>query len=166
MSEASLVLGIDNGLNGGLCLIAPSTRDVVGFTTMPTKQVKDKREVDPKALLRWLDEYRRDTLLVAIEEPLRHAASSQAMRSMAISFGKIVGLFEAKDIEVERVQVRDWQRAILGKNVPAGKTKQVALQRANEIWPDEQWLANSRCRSAHDGIVDAALIAHFCIEYL
>jgi hypothetical protein len=161
-----VIVGIDNGLDGGLCALSGFDGSVIQFTTMPTVQVGDKREVSPTGILQWLDQYRSQTIITAIEEPLRHAASSQAMRSMAISFGKCVGLFEAKEVTCHRIQVLDWQEKLLGKRLAKGQTKIAALAKANELWPNENWLANSRCRTAHDGIVDAALLAHFCRNHL
>lgn len=49
---------------------------------------------------------------------------------------------------------------MLGK-VLKGQTKKVALEKAQELEPEEKWLASPRCRVAHDGIVDAFLIAHY-----
>jgi hypothetical protein len=45
--------------------------------------------------------------------------------------------------------------------IPKGKTKQVALETAQNLEPSENWLKNKRCRVPHDGLVDAFLIAHY-----
>ncbi len=79
---------------------------------------------------------------------------------MAISFGKLLGMAECKDYEVARVSVHKWQKAMLGF-IPKGKTKQVALETAQNLEPSENWLKNKRCRVPHDGLVDAFLIAHY-----
>ena len=100
---------------------------------------------------------------LAIEEPLAHAKSSQAMRSMALSFGKLIGMAETNNYEVQRVAVHKWQKRILGK-ISRGTSKQVAFEKAEERVPDEQWLKNSRCRVPHDGMVDAFLIARYFWE--
>ena len=44
---------------------------------------------------------------------------------------------------------------------PKGMTKQIALAKAKELAPDENWLKNQRCRKPHDGMVDAFLVARF-----
>ena len=82
---------------------------------------------------------------------------------MAISFGKLLGMAECKDYEVARVSVHKWQKAMLGFT-PKGKTKQVALETAQNLEPSENWLKNKRCRTPHDGIIDAFLIAHYIRE--
>lgn len=160
MSEPTVVLGIDNGISGGLTAIAVSNGDILLREPMPVTEVSGKSEPCVRGLLRLLDELNRERLVIAIEEPLRHAKSSPAIRSMALCFGKIVGMAETKGIAVERIAVRDWQKSMLGV-VPAKMTKVFALRAANKLWPDEQWLATKRSRVAHDGLVDAALIAEF-----
>ena len=49
---------------------------------------------------------------------------------------------------------------MLGR-VPKGRTKEVALNLANQLEPSENWLANKRCRTPHDGMIDAYLIARY-----
>ncbi len=66
-----------------------------------------------------------------------------------------------KRFEVRRVQVKEWQDAVLGKRLAKGMTKVAALAAANKLWPTEQWLATSRSKTPHDGIIDAALIAYY-----
>lgn len=160
MNEDTVIVGVDNGISGGLCAVSAFDGGVLTYRAMPTKTVAGKSEVDIKALLDWLEPY-RNNMIVCVEEPLKHAKSSQAMRSMSISFGLILGACEAKRFEVRRVQVKEWQDAVLGKGLAKGMTKVAALAAANKLWPTEQWLATSRSRTPHDGIVDAALIARY-----
>lgn len=129
---------------------------------MPTMERKGKREVDIKAVREWLRNLNpQPDADIVIEEPLRHARSSQAVRSMAISFGRLAALSELMGYEPFCVEVREWQNAMLGK-VPKGYTKVAALKVARTLEPDERWLKNNRCRSPHDGIIDAYLIARYC----
>jgi len=159
-TEDTVIVGIDNGISGGMCAIANWSGDVIAHTAMPTNTFDGKTEVDVCAVLQWLEPYRKD-MIVCIEEPLKHAKSSQAMRSMSISFGKILGACEAKQYAVRRVQVKEWQDVMLGKKLAKGMTKVAALKKANELWPKEKWLASNRSKVSHDGIVDAALISQY-----
>jgi hypothetical protein len=154
-----LIVGIDNGLDGGLCAIARFDGSLIDKIAMPTKWVCKKREVDTIKIKNWLLDFNTPFVL-AIEEPLPHAKSSQAVRSMALSFGKIIGMAETNEYEVFRVSVHKWQKIMLGFR-PKGATKQTALARAEQIAPEENWLKNKRCRKPHDGMVDAFLIARY-----
>ncbi len=160
MNDDTVIVGIDNGISGGLCAVAAFDGAVLAYRAMPIKKTTKTSEVDIPALLEWLEPYRKN-MIVCVEEPLKHAKSSQAMRSMSISFGLILGACEAKRFEVRRVQVKEWQDAVLGKRLAKGMTKVAALAAANKLWPTEQWLATSRSKTPHDGIIDAALIAYY-----
>jgi hypothetical protein len=137
------------------------TEEVLGYTVMPTYQEGSKTEVFVAGVLDFIYKYNADKILVAIEEPLKHAKSSQAVRSMAISFGKCVGACDAIHVPVCRIQVKDWQDAVLGKGLAKGNTKVKALAVASKRWPEQDWLATSRSKVPHDGIIDAALIAYY-----
>tara|TARA_R100001510_G_C7653192_1_gene211253 strand:+ start:2535 stop:3017 length:483 start_codon:yes stop_codon:yes gene_type:complete len=154
-----MIVGIDNGLDGGLCAISAFNGDLIAKTAMPCQQRSKKREIDTRKVNEWLLDLNTPFVL-AIEEPLAHAKSSQAVRSMAISFGKLIGMAECKDYEVARVSVQKWQRKMLGF-VPKGMTKIAALNTAERLAPEENWLKNKRCRTPHDGMIDAFLIARY-----
>jgi len=154
-----MIVGIDNGLDGGLCAISQFDGSLIGKIAMPCQQRGGKREIDVLKVNNWLLNFNTPVAL-AIEEPLAHAKSSQAVRSMAISFGKLLGMAECKGYDVVRVSVQKWQKKMLGF-VPKGKTKQAALGVAQSYEPSENWLKNKRCRTPHDGMVDAFLIAHY-----
>ena len=154
-----MIIGIDNGLDGGLCAISAHNGSVIDKWAMPTFERAGKREVDTRTIYDWITDL-HTVPLIGIEEPLKHAKSSQAMRSMGISFGKIMGMCESHELEVKPIQVLDWQKSLLGK-VPKSQTKVFALKKANELAPDEDWRKNNRCTVPHDGIVDAFLIAQY-----
>ena len=156
-----MIVGVDNGLDGGLVAISDHGL-IIDKIAMPTKQVSKKREIDVREIKKWLT-YLNTPFLLAIEEPLAHAKSSQAVRSMALSFGKLLGMAETCGFDVCRVSVHTWQKAILGFR-PKGTTKKTALAKAEAIAPDENWLKNKRCRTPHDGMVDAFLIARYIWE--
>ena len=156
-----MIIGIDNGLDGGLCALSRFNGSVISYRPMPCYKRKGKREIDVVAVYRWVEDFHTE-LLVAVEEPLKHARSSQAVRSMGISFGQLIAMCRLKGIPFVPVDVHDWQKKMLGL-VPKGQTKAYALKAVKELWPDEEWLATERSSVAHDGIVDAALLAKYAL---
>jgi len=154
-----MVVGIDNGLDGGLCAISKFDGGIIDKIRMPTLQMSKKKEIDIRSINQWLLDFNTPFDL-AIEEPLAHAKSSQAVRSMAISFGKLIGMAESHEYPVLRVSVHKWQKHMLGRT-PKGKTKEAALALADSLAPEENWLANKRCKKPHDGMIDAYLIAQY-----
>jgi len=159
-------LGIDVGVNGGLVLLSeiqglPPIRKSI----MPIISVADRSEVSTPAIIECLEWHTgpKHELLVVIESCSHHLDSAHMMRSVALNYGKLLGIIESRGYNVRRVLATGptgWQRAMLGK-LKKGETKPAAYLTACKIWPGESWLANSRCRVPHDGMIDAALIAEW-----
>lgn len=154
------IIGIDNGLSGGLCAIN-NKNEILGIAKMPCKPYGYKNEIDPVKVLEWVQQFPNP--VVAIEEPLHFAPTLASMRSMALSFGKVVGSCNVKQVPCIRVQVKDWQDKVLGKGLRKGLTKIVALRIATARWPKQKWSIGS-AKVPHDGIIDAALIATYANE--
>jgi len=162
-----MIAGIDNGVSGAVCLIDPDSGALIDYRVMPirklpkaNKRAKQMTEVDAAALRQWLPE---SVSLIVVEEPLSHAPSSQSMRSMALSFGKIMGLCESHGIPHQRVRVVDWQKHFFGLRFAKGASKTLAARVAARILPDQSWIPD-RCRTPHDGVIDAFLIARYVWE--
>jgi len=154
-----MIIGVDNGIDGGICAISDVDGSLISHTGMPNIERKGKREIDIVGVREWLRDISiKEDDTIVIEEPLKHAKSSQAMRSMGISFGYLCGMVRLMGMEPFCVEVREWQKRTLGR-VPKGQTKVAALKIARQLEPEESWFRNDRCRSPHDGIIDAFLIA-------
>jgi hypothetical protein len=67
-------------------------------------------------------------------------------------------MLAVKRCRMQRVTPQAWQRVMM-PGCKAGDTKDRAYEAARRMWPGEQWLASERCKKAHDGGIDAALIA-------
>ena len=159
-----MIVGIDNGLQGGLCAISKFDGGIVDKCSMPTMQRSKKTEIDTAKIKTWLLDLETPFVL-AVEDPLGFAKSSQAVRSMALSFGKLMGMAVCCEFEVNRISVHKWQKQMLGA-VAKGKSKVFALGMAQELAPEENWLKNKRCRTPHDGMIDAFLIARYYLTRL
>ena len=157
-----IVIGIDNGITGGVAAISESHGLIIGITPMPVSRYRSRNEINIRQLHLWLSQITGGNLSNAtyvIEEPNNSRTPSTAY-SVASSFHSIRGFFETKMISWDRVTPQSWQKAMLGK-VPAGNTKPAALVKARELWPDETWLATPRSTKPHEGMIDAALIAEY-----
>jgi hypothetical protein len=184
-----MIIGIDNALSGGLAAISLSHGLIIAKTPMPVakrphifektkrRKVGDKmvkvralaqdREIDAIEVVEWIRETSNyKACPIVIEECPEHAQQKATMRSMAISYGILVGALSAALPSYRLVIVRSgnpkdsWQRAMLGP-CEKGETKAAALAAAERLWPEENWLASERCKSPHDGMIDSALIAQF-----
>jgi hypothetical protein len=157
------IIGIDNGLTGGIVALCPETGILIDKTVMPICGFLGTNEADSAAVVSWVTSF--DCVGVGVEEPPKHAPSAAALRSLALSFGLITGALRQAGLHPCRVTVHEWQKLMLGK-VPKGQTKAFALTRARELWPYENWLPGPRHKTPHDGLIDAALIARYLAGWL
>jgi len=157
----SLYVGVDNGISGALTALSHHGQ-LVGMTPMPSSKARKGNEVDVSGVWTWLREITGDNMrdvTLVIEEP-GGSKSAQAAGSMSGSFQSIRAICIIKGIRLIRITPQKWQHKMLPK-CKQGDTKPRALALARELWPDESWLASNRCRTPHDGMIDAALIAEW-----
>ena len=155
-------VGIDNGLKGGIAVLN-SSGEILHKAVMPNvkmtigRQIKNRVAVRPIFVM--LKDYR--PFKVAIECPTG-SQSIQAATSMADSYARLESVIKLMGMNPQSV-TNSWQKMFWTRPKNAGDycTKKEALRVASELWPKECWLATERSKKAHDGIVDAVLIAEY-----
>lgn len=157
-----IIIGIDNGLTGGLVALSDHPGPPLEMVTMLTQSKAKGNEVDAKAVWQWIEfqDWKIEDVTVIVEIPGKHSPGLQALCSMWDSFGAIRSVLESRGIRHHRVAPQTWQKAILG-NVEKGNTKPAALSKAKQLWPGESFLATARSTKPHEGLIDAALIAEY-----
>ena len=159
--KPDIIIGIDNGISGALVALSAYSGMVLDSILMPTRSAGTSRECDAIAVCEWIQKFQySDEVAVALETPSKHSPGTLALCSMWDCYGVIRGILEANNIRHIRIAPRTWQSVMLGV-VPKGETKAHARAKAREIWPDEDWLATPRSKTANMGFIDAALIAEF-----
>lgn len=155
-----ILIGIDNGLTGGLAAISGISGKLIESLVMPTQGKAKGNEVHSCFVLDFLDRWDRADITALLETPGKHSPGVQALCSMWDSYGAIRAILETRGIRHHRIAPQTWQRKILG-NVAKGQTKPAALSAARRLWPDESFLATARSTKPHEGLIDAALIAEY-----
>lgn len=156
-----IILGIDPGLSGALCLMGDVTHhsEIIDIPTFSlSRNGKNKREVDAIGLSNAINEHL----------PIKHCFIEQvgAMPGQGVSsvfafgksYGVIIGVLAARGIPVTYVHPRVWKKAL---GVPAAKDG--ARARASQLLPR---LSAKWSRAKDDGRAEAALIAYWGIEAL
>lgn len=160
-------IGIDGGLRGGLVALSPLKGVLpISCLPMPLSKFADKEQINIRKIVEWVHEtYAKGDTHIWLEKCPHHSMSKAAMRSMAITYGKLIGLFEARfpHMILHRVsagqELKGWQRQMLGK-FSRENSKAIALSKAREIWPKMEWPEFQSGR-VMDGVVDGALIAEW-----
>ena len=156
-------IGIDTGKHGGIVALN-SKNEIIGKWVMPLDL---DGEIDLEALdliFKGLRPTVYGDTIVTIEDPGKHTKSSQAIGGMRYGFGVVKQACVSNGIRYNTTSSRVWQ-LYYWSNRGDRTTKEKALEVAKNMWPEEPFLhpGKPRSKKAHDGLVDAALIALFGI---
>jgi len=168
-----MICGIDNGLDGGLVFLTEAGEVLVKYV-MPTLALKgSKREIDMAKLRDYLTlplGVGTDGELVDLSHVFLERAQAMpgqgvsSMFSIGHGYGINKGLLAGLQIPFTIVSPQVWQREMFKGLPKEGKdTTRIVCQR---IWPKDDWRASERCKVAHDGLCDAALIAEYGRRFL
>lgn len=159
-------IGIDTGKHGGIVALNDKN-EIIGKWVMP---LDVGGEIDLHALdviFKGLRPTVYGYAIVTIEDPGKHAQSSQAIGGMRYGFGVVKQACVSNGISFHTTSSRVWQ-SYYWSNRGDRTTKEKALEVAKNMWPDEPFLhpGKPRSRKPHDGMVDAALIALFGLTWI
>lgn len=157
---AKVVLGIDPGLKGGLCVLSKE-HGLLELKPMPVIG----RDINTAELREMIKRARFDFgAEVAVIEKV-HSMPGQGLSS-TFTFGKgygiLIGQVSMLGMDFELVSPQKWQ-SIFHNKENSKTPKQRSLEAAEKLFPLEDFLASDRSRVPHDGLVDAALIAQWGI---
>jgi len=160
-------IGIDTGKHGGIVALN-SNNFIIGKWVMP---LDIGGEIDLKALDVIFKGFRPSVYgetIVTIEDPGKHAKSSQAIGGMRYGFGIVKQACVSNGISFHTTSSRVWQSYYWTNRDDNLTTKDKAYIVAHDLWQNESFLhpGKPRSRKAHDGLVDAALIALYGITWI
>lgn len=157
-----MIIGIDNGLDGGIAAIDEDGK-ILWKRPMPTVKLGKGRQLWVESV--WNIIQQETPRLIIIEEASKHSAGTLALCSTWFSFGMLTSVAKLSGCKYEIVRPQAWQKAFWARpKMPKGTkfdTKAAALNAANRIWPGTDWTKSERATKAHDGMVDAALLAEY-----
>ena len=153
------VIGIDNGLSGGIALLDGD--GIHAVWKMPLEPCG--KRVDGLAVLTRLNSLPFDTI-VALELLPDHMDSAHTMRSFAMNYGILYNAAKLSGLRVVEVpcgnRLDGWQRRLLGRQTKGGN-KKAAAALVRKLWPDYPFPTKAPTgKVLHDGIVDAVLVAY------
>ena len=160
-----IYIGVDNGLSGGVAILQGGK---LSLHIMPTLSEGKRNRVDAKGLRSLLsvstNAVYADSMII-YESPAG-SKSVKAAVSMADSFARVESVLILSGFKREPITARKWQKMFwtIPKMAEGQKfdTKAAALNKAKQLWPEQDWRKNEKCKVAHTGLVDAALIAEYC----
>jgi len=163
--EDKYYVGIDLGLKGGIVVL--KNNKLIFKCIMPLIG----GDLDLMRIATILNKYRKKNTHVVLE---RFAGffgySKKAATSLSKQSGKIEGILAVLRIPYTAVLPQTWQKVIwVGTKIQFKKskgkqvkdTKKTSLLTVTRLFPNESFLASTRCTVPHDGLVDAVLLAEF-----
>jgi hypothetical protein len=153
------IVGIDPGLDGGLCCLERAMAWKPCFRVMPTLGT-GRRELDLFALVDWLKRSRPDSVLIEAQQAMPKQGVSSCF-TIGKNFGVLIGACNALGFSVQVVRPQRWQGTMLTGAPRTAGTKRAAEIVAQRLWPLTDWRATPRCKRNHDGLIDSALIAEY-----
>lgn len=139
-----MILGIDPGSKGGICLLDPFGCIV---------------EMDKMVSIHDFPPLNGVKKCIIEKCQSRPGQGIQAMFNYGVHFGEILGLLAAHKVPHVLVNPRRWQSKMLGK-FNKGESKKAAYAKAKQLWPSASFVPVGG-KKTHDGIVDACLIAEY-----
>ncbi len=155
-------IGIDPGITGALVCI-DEKGNIRKKDVMPVMKVGTKNKLDPHAITQWFKDCftEEEIRIVAIEE--QHAMHKQGVTSTFSTgrgYGILEGIVAALDLPYELIRAVDWQKEMF-RGLPKGKTKELSVRVAKQLYPKEDFRKSDKCKIIHDGLSDACLLAEF-----
>ena len=142
-----MFIGIDPGAKGGIGLLGTAFGGIQKEEAIPYSN---------QVLLEVCQLYQHEAY-VFLEKV--HAMPGQGVTSM-FSFGKsygyILGVLDAFQMDVTEVDPRTWK-----KHFGITADKQESIDKVKELYPGVNLLPTSRCRKESDGMAEALLLARY-----
>ena len=171
MREKWIIVGIDPGANGYLCV--RSSDSVTEFHPMPyIKNEFDLPELQAlfSKLARQRDEsgYKVSVVMERVQ-PI-FGSSAAATFKFGFGFGLLQGLIAAHSFPFLLVPPKEWMKEMWTGVIPITKkvngkektdTKSTSYAAARRLFPEIDFRKSERAKNFHDGKVDACLICEF-----
>lgn len=143
-------IGIDPGKNGGIA--------VVGFGSVEAYKLTESKLINILKTARDKNNILQQDYSICYLEQV-HSMPNQGVSStfsFGENFGFIKGVLEAYGITCKLVTPQKWKKAM-----GCTSDKQTSIRRCKELFPTVDLRATKKCRTDHDGMAEALLIAEY-----
>lgn len=160
-----LIVGIDNGVNGGIAIL-DQNGEMVDVQKMPIELSKETRkEYDFTELVKIFDTLEEQVhdyeISVFIEkaQPRFMDGSKQAFKT-GMGYGLILGILSALGLKYTIITSQTWMKECFADyDTKTKEKKSIAWCLAK--FPNENWKVSERSKKMHDGMTDACCIAYY-----
>ncbi len=152
-----IVCGIDPGLGGGIAIMTPSYAKMGGadveLFVMPEIQAF-------VAKMQWVAASDDECHVFVEKAQSMPTNKASAMFNYGTGYGQLLGVLWTLGLTHTLVPPRTWTK-VIHAGTKDGEPKKRSLEAVKRLFPNIKLTATDRCKKAHDGLVDALLIAEF-----
>lgn len=155
------IVGIDPGINGGICFLKDNEiRAVIPtptkeYTVGTGKKIKTKKMVDAVVVADLLKHYKPDYIIIEKVGAMPNQGVT-SMFSFGLATGIMYGIAGSVGLYPIEVRPQEWKKIILEGS---DKDKEAAIQFCYKHFPFINLKATNRSKKDHDGMADAVCIA-------
>lgn len=162
-------IGCDPGITGGWAAISP--KGTIKTRAMPTMNIrlesgKKRKVLSAIGILNILYRLPLNSFCCIEKQISVRFQNVNACETTFMNYGMLIMALEAVNIDYREIAVEDWHAnfgIIAQKKGVAGKTtKEQALEIVRAIRPNLNLKGTLKAKKAHEGIVDAVLLAEYC----
>lgn len=157
MMTFNYYIGVDPGVNGGICVI-DKNHNIIYKTTMPVVGTS-KKEYDVFFIYKILSYYSNAIVFIEKAQPFYRDGKKQSFKT-GFGYGVLQGVLAASNTSFQIVAPKVWQKTVF-EGVQSHDTKKDSLLFCKRKWPNEDWTPTERSKKVHDGMTDAACIAYY-----
>jgi hypothetical protein len=151
------IVGIDPGKDGYIVLLENGAFQQA--VPMPVVQHGTKRELSPVDIDDTLRGFYPNLVYIEQQQPFRKQGVTSTFSTgygMGLLTGICVGMWTYR-----LVRPKEWQKAVGILKTDSDDTKNRAILKAQELFPNVDLRKTERCKKPHDGFADALLIAYY-----
>lgn len=167
-----IFIGVDPGKEGGI-IVLDENSNILEKYNIP--KIKGTNEINLYELDQIFKNFPKDDSIVIMELVREiHGSAAKATFQFGRSFGILEMVIVSNGFIYSMVRPKKWQKEML-EGIPVIKkvdketkkekrtndTKKMALIASTRLWPKYDFRRSEKCKKAHDGLVDAALLAEY-----
>lgn len=156
-----IILGIDNGLSGGLASyqVETNTLTVISMPIVSVKSAKgNKQEYDLPAIASWFRIHSGARMVMLEKSHAFPGMGAQSTFMNGKNFGIMEGMLSALGLPYTIIHSKTWQKRMF-EGIHHKDTKQASILVAQRLFPGTSFLPTERSKKPSDGMTDAALMA-------
>lgn len=160
MNDNEILIGIDNGIAGGLAFYRPSNNNLFVLPMPIIKGLKGRNEYDIPAIINILKNYEGVKMTILEKAQPYPGIGATAVFTNGRNYGIMEGILATMKMPYMIVHPKSWQKKMF-EGMAYDDTKKASIATAKRLFPSVNFSAGGRATIDHHGMTDATLMAYY-----